>query len=171
MPKCLQQAGQDLISLDTELPQNIQFPCRKNKKKEGLGVHTPSVCLALSSLCFSGREAASSAHVCYLFKLFHLLPYSLFPQLLSSFFDFCPGCGLTTPCSSAATLLLCALVPNAPRTHPPACLCLLSGPGTLPLSCTGINTCAGQRIREPAQNKNKIMTGRQGQVLKNGLVA
>lgn len=121
MPKCLQQAGQDLISLDTELPQNIQFPCRKNKKKEGLGVHTPSVCLALSSLCFSGREAASSAHVCYLFKLFHLLPYSLFPQLLSSFFDFCPGCGLTTPCSSAATLLLCALVPNAPQ-NAPSCL-------------------------------------------------
>lgn len=171
MPKCLQQAGQDLISLDTELPQNNQFPCRKNKKKEGLGVYTPSVFLALSS-CFSGREAASSAHMNYLFKVFHLLLYSLLPPLLWSFFDLCPGCGLTTLCSSAATLLLCVLVSSAP----------INGHSCLPASAVKhwhaelywnrhVWGCAGKHIREPAQNKNKIMTGRQGQVLKNGLVA
>lgn len=62
MIQCLEQAGSIilamlfmlLIRLDTELTQKVPFPCRKNKKKGGFGVHNQSISLTLFSVLGEG---------------------------------------------------------------------------------------------------------------------
>lgn len=85
MIKCLQQAGWDLISLamlcmliilDTELTQKVQFPCRKNKKKEGL-VCITNLSVLLSLFCV--LEGSLTGTYVPLVEAVSATPY-LFPQ-------------------------------------------------------------------------------------------
>jgi len=77
-------------------------------------------------------------------KLFPIFSFSISGVSVIS-----PRLGFNTMKGSAAILLLFVLPAHTPQTHTPACLFLLSSPGVLPLTCTGISICGAMPENTP----------------------
>lgn len=148
-----QEAGQDLvspdmlhmlISKDPKLIYNVQFPYRKNEKRNTL---VCIICLVLPSLYFVGKEEASSAHMYHLCKLFHLPLYS-FPSAPLIFLRLLPAWPLRRAQQQSCFICSCIQWLHKHRP-PPTCLFLLSSPDLLPLCCNGTPICGAMMENTP----------------------